>query len=151
MPAVVIFIFFVIEFIVSGWFISAFSGGSFFLEIIVTGFIGVVTISSMGHHMNEAFDMVRKGELHPQELLSSAVGRVFGGVLLLIPGVFTDLIGILLILKSKKKSSSNSEKSHFKQHHTYENVYKKEDDDIIDVEVVEEGKNEKISNSNTRK
>lgn len=101
-----------------------------FVEIIVTAVIGIYILVNFQYRANEYLFALAKREISLDEFESLSLYSLLGAVLLIIPGFFTDILGILLqfnafalffakkILHLKKKD-------------------KKGDDDVIDVEIIE--------------
>jgi len=101
-----------------------------FLEIIATALYGVWVIKNMHIQMMATMQALANGEISVEEFESMNLYTLVGAVLLIIPGFFTDMLGILLqfgvfsrfiarkIFKLKSKRAS-------------------EDEDVIDVEIIE--------------
>ena len=102
-----------------------------FIEIIVSAIVGFYILMNYQYRVNEYLFAVAKREISLEEFESLSIYTLIGAILLIIPGFFTDILGILMqfhtiaiffakkILKLKKKSS------------------KKGDEDVIDVEIIE--------------
>ncbi len=128
--------------------ISGEIGGLFtFFEIILTVLIGTTILRTFQFSLSEKIKAVKNGQITQDEFVKSSIGKAIGAVLLIVPGFFTDIIGILLqfgvftmvfskifTFKQKAKSSNNAHYSH--------TIYKqnKGDDDVIDVEVIDDNK-----------
>ncbi|PSM51668.1 FxsA family membrane protein [Campylobacter blaseri] len=137
-------IYFVLETMISFYFIFKHGGFLFLLEVVITALIGVKIISKFGF-LNFATHIQR---LTPLSMLKN-FGIAIGGLLMLFPGILTDLMGILLLIsafitsfKEKRKEKKNYRNT---QNNTYnytekEDTKKKEAYDIIDVEIIDEGK-----------
>lgn len=133
------FVFFIILFFVELGGFTAFSESfGFFtlvLEIILSGLLGIFLIFSTLSGSNESIIELLRGARDPKEVLASNLAKVFGGILLIIPGLLSDCLGILLYLgildsvlasflgKTTIKTSFN---------------HQSRQDEIIDVEVIEE-------------
>lgn len=111
--------------------------GSFFLESLVTFVIGSLIIS-------------RNKRLTNSLLITFFVGNfstVLAAFLLMIPGVFTDICGAIMLLwtlfSQPREFKRESEFDKFNDSRA-----KFDNDDIIDVEIIEEDKNAKDNNSN---
>jgi len=119
--------FWLIEIPCSWSFISSFGFLLFILEIIATGIAGAYILMRFG--MNQLaggmFGMVfGGGDLRQMALF-------FGSLLLMIPGIFTDILGICALgyWFWQRQNTQN-----FTQNNKYNNT---KNDDIIDVEVIE--------------
>ena len=113
-----------------------------FLEVIFTAFAGVYIIRTLPFSMQDSMQKVLKREIDEDEFISIGLFKFIGAILLIIPGVFSDILGLLMMFEPfaiwiVRKFLPKRE---FK---TYNNThYKNTDDDIIDVEIIEEiGKN----------
>lgn len=133
-----------------------------FLEIIVSAIIGITILKNFKYSLMENIQKARTGQITQEEFIKTNVGRAIGALFLIVPGFFTDAIGILLqfglfvSLFSKvfsfkvdgKKSNQNSTySSNFEYNQsTFNNTnYKGVNDDIIDVEIMDES-SEAINN-----
>ena len=100
-----------------------------FVEIIASAVYGIWIIKNMRIQMLATMQSLANGEITIEEFENMNLATVIGALLLIIPGFFTDILGILLqfgvfstfiakkILKLKSK--------------------KREDEDVIDVEIIE--------------
>lgn len=136
------FIFFLVLFFVELMSLVTFSEEfgffSLILEILLSGVLGVFLLFSALSGSNESILELLAGARNPKEILASNFSRVIGAIMLIIPGILSDCLGILLqfgildfifvVLFSKMKSTQNQA-------------------EIIDVEVIEEG--ERIENEQT--
>ena len=103
-----------------------------FIEIIVSAITGFYLLMNFQYKANEYIMAVAKREISIDEFESLSLYTLIGAILLIIPGFFTDILGILLqfnafaiffarkILHLKKKPPT-----------------KKGDEDVIDVEIIE--------------
>ena len=67
-----------------------------FLEIIATALYGVWIIKNMHIQMMATMQALANGEISVEEFESMNLYTLAGAVLLIIPGFFTDILGILL-------------------------------------------------------
>ena len=107
----------------------------------------------------ESISKARTGQITQEEFIKANVGRAMGAVMLIIPGFFTDIVGVLLqfsflvVLFSKMfhfKTPTNRttyttnfdfDATSFKQTNNTNNTnYKRNTDEIIDVEVIDDSK-----------
>jgi len=120
------------EILFSYEFANIFTPVGLFLEVIFTAVVGIYILRTL--HFSLALEMqkVMSGEITQEEFMKSGLFRMLGAVLLIIPGVFSDILGILFLMepvarwfarKFLKKSPSYHKPSY--------------DDEIIDVEIVE--------------
>ncbi|BCD62394.1 UPF0716 protein FxsA [Nitratiruptor sp. YY08-26] len=101
-----------------------------FVEIVASAVYGFWIIRNMHIQMMATMQALANGEITVEEFESMNLSMLVGAILLIIPGFFTDIIGMLLqfgvfstfiakkILKLKSKK-------------------KREDDNVIDVEIIE--------------
>lgn len=100
--------------------------------IVLSMFVGIKLLKASPLNIVGNMHAVREGRLSMQGFQSSATSYLIGSVLLVIPGVLSDFIGIFtlfyaLYLQFIAKISP-----------TQKNDFKKEgDNDVIDVEIIE--------------
>jgi len=121
-----------IETVVSVNIASKLGGVLTFIEIIISAIVGFYILMNFQYKTNEYIMAVAKREISIDEFESLSLYTLIGAILLIIPGFFTDILGILLqfnafaiffakkILHLKKKTPT-----------------KKGDEDVIDVEIIE--------------
>ena len=127
----------IIEAFTTYYFVSANGFAAYAVEIVISAVLGgyvVANRSWMGF-----FNLMK---ISPKEILSG-VGFVVGGVFLIAPGIFGDILGVCIITASFycvtsdvpkfNASSENSEKRERKFWRRH-----RASDDVIDVEVIEE-------------
>ncbi|CZE47856.1 FxsA family protein [Campylobacter geochelonis] len=130
-------------------FISKFGFLNFILEVILSGILGVFIIFKLG--FSNFTNQIKI--LTPSSLFGN-LGSVFGALLLVLPGIFSDVAGILVLVvsffinkKLKTKENEYNNTQDYTQNFTQKPRY--DNDDIIDVEIIEEEKdNGKINHSN---
>jgi 2-isopropylmalate synthase/UPF0716 protein FxsA len=141
---------------VSSSFASQIGGLNTFFEIIVSAIIGIYLLQNFKFSLQESIQKAQTGQITQEEFVKTNVGRAIGAVLLIIPGFFTDIVGIALqfgfltilfskIFKFKKKEDNYTHQSSYHYTHTSFNntsYNKKENsnEEIIDVEVVDDDK-----------
>jgi len=133
-------------------------GLTIFLEIVFTAIIGITILKNFKFSLMENIQKARSGQMTQDEFIRTNVGRAIGAVLLIVPGFFTDIIGVLMLigllpfLVSKlfqfktpnqttyqtngHKSSFDNTKSNF-NNTTYKGI---KNDEIIDVEIIDDNK-----------
>jgi len=127
-----------LEILVSYEFAAVFTPLGLFLEIVFTFFVGVYIIQTLPLSMQESMQKVMNRQIDEQEFISIGLFKFIGAILLIVPGVFTDILGVLMLIEPFARWIVHKflPKREFK-HQTY-----KKEDDIIDVEIIEEiGKN----------
>ena len=104
---------------------------------IVSSFlIGMGLIQNGATSMKKSMEGLSSGKLDMKSFHDSATSYFLGAILLIIPGVFTDILGVIALLytfylqlggtipNSKHKTNIN-------------NMNKQGDNDVIDVEIIE--------------
>ena len=83
------------EILFSYEFAKIFTPFGLFLEVLISAGIGVYIIKNL--HLSLASDMqkVLRREISEEEFITSGFFKLIGAFLLIIPGVFSDIIGIL--------------------------------------------------------
>lgn len=107
-----------VEIILIWVFISNYNFFAYIFEVIVSAILGFFVIKKFGFL-----------DIRDLQNILSNTGKSFSGILLILPFCISDIFGILLLIYLLINSKQPTKSSKF-------------DDDIIDVEFVEEGKNE---------
>jgi len=110
-----------------------------FIEIVASAFAGLLLLTNFRYTFFENVRAMVEGEITPETFQKQNIAALIGAILLIVPGFFTDLIGILLhfgvftnlimsrLTKREKKSSNIQTKS-----------FQEEGEcDVIDVEIIE--------------
>ena len=155
----IIYLFF--EVMISSSIAGKVGGLSIFLEILLTALIGIMILKNFKFSLGESINKARAGQITQEEFIKTNAGKAFGAILLIIPGFFTDIIGVMLqfsflvvilsrIFKFQKPMknttySTNFGSTHFEYDantykHTNNTNYKRNSDEIIDVEVIDDNK-----------
>ena len=135
------FLFFLIEAVFIYLFVDKFGFLNYFLEVLVSGFVGIAFLLNAGfsslNSPQVAFKSFFGGNLFSQ------LGLSFGGMLLFLPGILTDVFGLAVVVFSlifKKNVAKNESYQEFKFQNFSERAPRENEGEIIDVEVVEEPK-----------
>jgi UPF0716 protein FxsA len=79
---------------------QAVGGGPVFLEILLTGGLGILFLRSAGQSIFEPARVIDLLSRRPTRNLVQSLGSLFlGGLLLLIPGLLSDAVGLILVLR----------------------------------------------------
>ena len=129
-----------LEVMSSSAFINAYGGFYFFLEILLSMVVGGFLITNFKYAVSEKLYDLFKGELSPQELATTSIFNLLGAVFLIVPGIFTDIIGIILqfdffIIFIKNLALKYG---YLKTNKEFEQNQKRSIDEVIDVEVVDD-------------
>lgn len=136
----ILFLFYlVIEIISLVFFIEEFGFFILFLEIVISSTIGTFILFTSKEELSKGLFSLMKQNLTPLEFFSGNFARIFGAVLLILPGIFGDMVGIVLEIIAflildrffKKQSKKSNENSTPKT------------DEFIDVEIIEESRDSK--------
>ena len=126
-----------------------------FAEILLSVVIGTTLLRSFQFSLSDKINAVKNGQITQDEFVKSSMVKAIGAILLIVPGFFTDILGILLqfgmftmifskIFTFKPKSTNNTNYSQASYTYTQFNEIKpnqnKGDDDVIDVEVIDDNK-----------
>ncbi|BAF70132.1 FxsA family protein [Nitratiruptor sp. SB155-2] len=99
-----------------------------FVEIIATATYGIWLLKNIHIQLFTTMQALANGEITQEEFEQMNLSMVLGAVLLIIPGFFTDILGILLQFGVFSK---------FLAKKIFKLKAKEEEDDVIDVEVIE--------------
>ena len=136
-------IYFFLEVMLSSEVAGAIGGFNMFLEIVVSALLGGFLISNFKYSFAESMTKFYNKETTYEDFIKSNIFSIVGAVLLIIPGVLTDILGGLMQFEFFAILIANSMlKTQFKVYTDmsgFENLRtsRYNDDDVIDVEVVE--------------
>ena len=156
----IIYIF--IEVMLSSYIATEIGGLYTFIAIVVSALIGIGILKNFKFSFSENIAKARTGQMTQEDFIKTNVGTAFGAILLIIPGFFTDSLGLMMqfpflviILSKVFKFQSPSNKNIYSNFNSVNSVnfeyeikgsnkmnnsnYKKSDD-IIDVEIIEDNK-----------
>ncbi|HIP02049.1 MAG TPA: FxsA family protein, partial [Campylobacterales bacterium] len=121
------------EVLVSVEFASQLGGLLTFLEIIVSAFIGLFLLTNFRYTLSKSMNGLMSGAISAQDFQKMSLFTLIGAVLLIIPGFFSDILGVLLqfsffgkLFASKILNLKNKK-----------NIYREGKNDAIDVEVID--------------
>jgi UPF0716 family protein affecting phage T7 exclusion len=113
------------------------------LWIFTTFIVGMGLIKNSAMTIQKSMGKLAGGKLNMKTFHDSATAYFLGAILLIIPGVFSDILGLISLLytfylqlggtipSSKNKTNIN-------------NLNKQGDDDVIDVEIIESSSHNNI-------
>jgi UPF0716 family protein affecting phage T7 exclusion len=122
-----------LEILFSYEFMKVFTPFGFFFEILFTAAVGVYMLQTLDLSLSANIHKLMRREITQEEFLSIGLFKLIGAVLLIIPGFFSDVVGVLFLFEPFAKFVA---KKFFPQNNFYHKTYR--DDDIIDVEIIEE-------------
>ena len=147
-----------IEVMVSSAIAGSIGGMNTFIGIIISAIIGISLLKNFKLSLQDNIQKARTGQITQEEFIKTNAAKAIGAVLLIIPGFFTDILGLFLqfglltmlitkIFKFKTPNNGSFHSSNFTHEHTnfdrtnYKNTnYKGSKDDIIDVEIIDDSK-----------
>lgn len=118
----------VIELIAIYFYIDSYGFFSFLAEVILSAVFGMFIVFNIGFkNLKDRFNALK-----PTDIFSS-FGIGLGGFLLFLPGIISDCFGIIIACVSilVRKNSNDDISREFKRY----------DDEVIDVEVVDDSRN----------
>jgi len=92
---------------------------------------------------------LKEGKINMKSFHDSATSYFLGAILLIVPGVFSDILGLIALLYTfYLQLGGTIPNSKHKTNINYENKYKNTqgDDDVIDVEIIESSSRNNINN-----
>ena len=108
--------------------------------IVSTFLLGMGLIQNGAVTMKKSMEGLSSGKLNMKSFHDSATSYFLGAILLIIPGVFTDILGVIALLYTfylqLGGTISNSKNS--------KNINKQGDEDVIDVEIIESSSSSNI-------
>ena len=116
---------------------SRIGGLAMFLEIITSAFLGIFILMNFRHALSENLDALRTRQIDMQGFSNRNITGLLGSLLLILPGVLSDLIGALMLLFLLVTLSINrfTRKYPTENSHTYTT---QKDDHVIDAEIIDD-------------
>lgn len=120
---------------------SAIGGLATFFEILLSAFLGISILINFRNTLFENMKAVSYSCIDLREFQRLNLFTLFGAILLILPGFLTDIIGVALqfsvitsmIVNRYDVRSKSCNTSVFED----EKIFKKDSQDVIDVEVIE--------------
>lgn len=103
-----------------------------FAEVIVSAFIGVLVLINTQASISDTLGGLRQSRVGAKDFIRGNFAKVFGGILLVLPGVFCDIFGVIILINAYfiLKNSHDGPYPPRSQH---------QEEEIIDIEVVQDG------------
>ncbi|CBG40516.1 FxsA family protein [Helicobacter mustelae] len=101
-----------------------------FVEVIVSACIGTLVLLNTKMGILEALNGLSAPQIDPSNFVRGNFAKVFGALLLILPGVLSDILGLVLLINAYFILRSKPRDFHKNQ---------SQKDEIIDVEVEEAG------------
>ncbi len=102
------------------------------LWIVVSAMVGVVLLQRTPYTVAGHMRDMMVGKSDPQRFHNASAAYMVGALLLIVPGVLSDLVGVLSLLYSfylRSRATMNRSKVH--------STYHEGEEDVIDVEVID--------------
>jgi UPF0716 family protein affecting phage T7 exclusion len=129
-----------VEIFVSYEFTKIFTPFGMFLEILASAVFGLMLIRTLNFSLAESMQKVMRREISQEEFISIGMFKFVGAILLVVPGVFTDILGLLMQFDA---FGSFVAKKFLTPKETYTHQKDPFESDIIDVEIIEDTKHVK--------
>ena len=126
-----------LEVIISVNISSAIGGLLTFMEIIFTAFVGVSILLNFRKTLVENLTAVSYHTIDLQQFEKLNLFTLIGAIFLIIPGFFTDILGVLMqfsVITSMFVNRYKVKSSSYKQN--FENKQSQKDSNVIDVEII---------------
>jgi len=97
--------------------------------VVATSFVGALLLRLSPYAIMDSFNTIGMKRFNVLNAQNAAISYVLGAILLIIPGVFSDILGIILLgytIYLRLFTKIPKEKN-----------YKQGDDDVIDVEIID--------------
>jgi UPF0716 family protein affecting phage T7 exclusion len=106
------------------------------LWIFTTFIIGMGLLKNAHFSIMNSFGSLSSGRLNSETFHNSTTAYLLGAILLIVPGVFSDFLGVIAVLYSYFLQFGGTIPS-IKTKDNIRNSNKQGDDNVIDVEIVE--------------
>ncbi len=116
-----------------------------FVEVVASAILGLILLTNFRYTFSENMRALMAGEITPESFQKQNLAALVGAILLIIPGFFTDIIGVFLqfgifsgfIARRLLKKRGPHRGSHIDEEP------KEGECDVIDVEIIEHTDNRK--------
>jgi UPF0716 protein FxsA len=95
------------------WIAERIGGGNTLLFVIASALVGVAMARREGSRVWQQFQQARLAGETPDEGLASGVLVLLGGVFFVIPGVITDLAGLVLLIPATRRAVAGAVRRRF--------------------------------------
>jgi len=118
---------------------SAIGGLMTFFAILMSAFIGVSILVNFRATLMENIRAVSANAIDLNEFQRLNIFSLLGAILLIVPGFFTDILGVLMqfgVITSMFVNRYGVKSSSYKPNFENNNNIKKDQSDVIDVEII---------------
>ncbi len=99
-----------------------------FAEVVISAFIGGLLLLNIRADVMDTLSGLSQNKRDFRGFVRGSFAKVFGSILLILPGVFCDVFGVIILINAFFILRNKQQDLH---HH---------DEDIIDIEIVDEKK-----------
>jgi UPF0716 protein FxsA len=124
-----------IEIFVSYEFTSIFSPLGMFFEVLLTAIVGFFIFRTLQFSLVDSMQKVLRREISQEEFISIGLFKLIGAFLLILPGIFSDMLGALMQFDEFGAFVARQFLPKKEEKNPFDN-----EDDIIDVEIIESKK-----------
>ena len=117
---------------------SKIGGFATFIEIVVSAFVGLFLLTNFRYTLANNAMMLFSKEISIEEFQKLSIFTLLGAILLIIPGFFSDILGVLLQFSSV--GTFFARKIFGLKYKTDNNKKGEYNDEIIDVEIIDDDK-----------
>lgn len=114
---------------------------AFIVEIAISALVGFGILASQFNVMSEYLGNIATFKLSVSSFLGRSILRLLGGILLILPFVLSDILGVILFIMSlffRAESKQNFDAfGDFRNTNNFNNSHNYNDSDIIDAEIIE--------------
>ena len=115
---------------------SRIGGLAMFLEIVGSAFFGIFILMNFRHALAENLDALRTRQIDMQGFSNRNISGLLGSLLLILPGVLSDIIGIVMLLSLLGTLLINRFTRKYPTENTTQTSQK--DDYVIDAEIIDD-------------
>ncbi|MCI4406217.1 MAG: FxsA family protein [Sulfuricurvum sp.] len=115
---------------------SKIGGLAMFLEIIASAFLGIFILMNFRHALAENLDALRTRQIDMQGFSNRNITGLLGSLLLIVPGILSDLIGVLMLTFLLGTLLINHFTRKYPTEYTTQTPQK--DDYVIDAEIIDD-------------
>ena len=117
--------------------------------IVGSFMIGMGLVQNAHTKMKTNMQNLKAGKLNMKSFHDSATSYFLGAILLIVPGVFSDILGLIALLYSfSLQLGATIPSSKYKRNINYKNkpTNTQGDEDVIDVEIIESSSRNNVNN-----
>lgn len=115
---------------------SRIGGLAMFLEIVGSAFFGIFILMNFRHALAENLDALRTRQIDMQGFSNRNISGLLGSLLLILPGVLSDIIGMVMLLSLLGTLLINRFTRKYPTENTTQTPQK--DDYVIDAEIIDD-------------